>query len=522
MNSNNKLRSKKTFPSLILFLIIGLIQFSCQSNSGIKRTTAEDLIHDMTEAMGGLEKYRLLKDVSFTYTYRDTTKGTQDVSHEQFLYEGELSMAEYSEHTKNVFPESPNPVIQGWDGHQAWLIVDSNFIPAPPALRVAKFSRNTAFFWFNMMYKIADPEANYKVLSNRNFDGIEYKIVEITYGENVGDAQDRFILYLNPKTKLVDQFLFSNMFFNASEPRMMQVQYEEFNGLKFPTYRRYKPADWDGNILPDTHWSEQISTHINFNTGLLKSDFEKPMLQFIPMADIRNDHLKKGITNEDKVKGKELLGEMEEASHYDNWKKYKTGYFEQTADWYDNETNWTVNPQKFSLSCELGTVDGKLTLLNGPEKGKSWRVKNKTAFLINPDGKEKQVKDDMPVHKTIFKSYWFQLPFKIREADLISYAGQREIEGVLYDVLFATWKTETPNSKFDQYMIYINPESHLIDYLEFTLRENHPMASGISRFDEYKEVNGVMLAHAQYITMGTLNHPLKKLHENHYNIIRFD
>ena len=285
---------KNTFRKNYLFLIsIGLLLLLsyCQTSTRQENNTSDEttentsieesnegtkLLMQMVETLGGMERYRQLKDVTFTYTYRDTTKGVQDVSTEKFLYNGELSWGEYSIHTKNVFPDKQGPVTQAWNGKQAWLMVEGNFIPAPPALKVAKFARNTAFFWFNMNYKLLDPGANHEILPDRTFEGRTYNIVKVTYGDQVGDAQDSFILYINPETKLVDQFLFTNMFFGATEPRMMQIDYKEVNGLKWPTYRRYKPADWEGNIKPDTHWAEQISTDIQFNTGIERSIFESP------------------------------------------------------------------------------------------------------------------------------------------------------------------------------------------------------------------------------------------------------
>jgi hypothetical protein len=48
------------------------------------------------------------------------------------------------------------------------------------------------------------------------------------------------------------------------------------------------------------------------------------------------------------------------------------------------------------------------------------------------------------------------------------------------------------------------------------------MAAGISQFTNYQENNGIRLPMSQYITQGTLDRPMKKLHENHYKEIRFE
>lgn len=503
--------------SFLIFLL------AAQPISGQSKAQAEgkQLVQQMVKALGGIEEYHKLKDVTFTYTYRDTVKGVQDVATEKLLYQGELSQGEYKEHTKNVFPDKKGPVTQSWNGKAAWLLVEGNFVPAPPALRVAKFARNTAFFWFNMMYKLLDPGAIHEKLPNRTVEGKEYQIVQVTYQEDIGDAQDKFILYINPLTNLVDQFLFTNMFFGAKDPRMMFVQYETVNGLKWPVYRKYKPADWAGNIQETANWAEQISTHIQFNTGIERSLFDKPILTNIPMSDIRNDYLKKGIKSGDREKGKQLIAQLEEAcGGYEKWESYQTGSFTQTADWYDNETNWTINPQDFQMTCSLGGSDGTLTLVNGPKEGSTWKVKD--GMTYNSDGQPDLENQEMIWHKQSYKSYWFQFPFRMREADIYSYAGQREIEEVNYDIVYVTWHSETPNSKYDQYMLYLHPETHQLEWLEFTLRDRHPMAGGISQFTNFKENNGIRLPMSQYISMGTLDKPMKKLHENHYQQFSFN
>jgi len=111
---------------------------------------------------------------------------------------------------------------------------------------------------------------------------------------------------------------------------------------------------------------------------------------------------------------------------------------------------------------------------------------------------------EMVWHKQSYKSYWFQFPFQMRSADFLAHGGKRTIEGVDYDIVYATWHSESPNSKYDQYML------------------RHPMAGGISRFDKFEEHGGLTVPMSQYITMGSLDRPDKKLHENHYQTVVFE
>jgi hypothetical protein len=100
-------------------------------------------------------------------------------------------------------------------------------------------------------------------------------LVGIGFDPGVGDVQDTYVLYLNPKTHLVDQFLFTVMDFGIKEPFLMKVKYEEIAGLKLPTKRKAAAADWDG-ILKDENWVAEISENIKFNNGFTREMFEKP------------------------------------------------------------------------------------------------------------------------------------------------------------------------------------------------------------------------------------------------------
>jgi len=142
------------------FLMLLLLLIACQDPQPTPKQTsvptvtneATLLLQEMVASLGGLDAYNALDDVTYTYTYRDILKDVKDVSTEKYLYDGELSWAEYHEHKKNVHPDKEGPVTESWNGKEAWLIVEGNFVPAPPALKMVNFSRNTSFFWFNMMY----------------------------------------------------------------------------------------------------------------------------------------------------------------------------------------------------------------------------------------------------------------------------------------------------------------------------------------------------------------------------------
>ena len=276
---------------LLILLALTFLAAACQNppqqekaiNSENKSTTTENpaarLIGEMVAASGGLERYQQLKDVEYTYTYRDVATGKQDISLERYVYEGELSWAKYTEHTQGVFPEQPKEVLQGYDGRSAWVSLNGELLSDPQAIGMARFLRKTNFYWLNMMYKLLDPGTQYEQKADRTVKGIDYKVVEVSFGADVGDAQDTYLLYLNPETKLVDQFLFTVMEFNHAEPLLMEVKYEKVNGLQWPTYRRYAQSNWEGVLVEDATWTEEISQNLRFDNGFETAMFVPPTVE---------------------------------------------------------------------------------------------------------------------------------------------------------------------------------------------------------------------------------------------------
>jgi hypothetical protein len=263
-------RASFSASSLLLLLILGL---PCVLRADEVKPRA--LIEEMSQAVGGMEKLRSLRDVEYKYTYRDKKTGKADISTERYVFNGELSWAQYLSHDYRVFPNKRGTVIQGYNGRESWVALDGKLISDPQAVKMAGFNRKTNFYWFAMMFKLLDPGVTYKYEGTRKVTGKTYDLVKIGFESGVGAAQDTYLLYLNRDTHLVDQFLFTVMDFGIRDPLLMKVTYKEFNGLKLPVYRTYIASSWQGEIKGDS-WTEEIMEEIKFNNGFELSLFNKP------------------------------------------------------------------------------------------------------------------------------------------------------------------------------------------------------------------------------------------------------
>ena len=237
---------------------------------------AKALIEKVVEANGGLAAFRALEDVSFEYTFKIGQTSSTDISTERYIFDGELSYAQYSKREAYALPQLAGKHTQFFDGNKTISRIDGETISDQQPAYIGHALRKTNYYWFAMMFKLLDPGVNHKLLPARNENGITYQVVEMTFGENIGEASDRFILYINPETYRVDQFLFTAMGFGVSEPSLMKVSYEKINGIYLTTYRKYASADWDGNVDTDV-WTEQFTKHIRFRNGFTAESIQSSL-----------------------------------------------------------------------------------------------------------------------------------------------------------------------------------------------------------------------------------------------------
>lgn len=234
-----------------------------------------ELVYKAVQKTGDYQKLLDQKDVVYNYTYR-TPDGKEDVSTEKYIFNGELSVGQYTKHERNM-PKLEGPITQGFDGKNFWLTHNGSNITDPEILKGAIFTRRTNFYWFAMMQKLLDPGLLYKHLRQEKLNDITYDVVEVTFDESNKKGSDTYHLYINSKTSLIDQFLFTVVDFKVvDKPLLMRVTYETFNGLMIPSYRKYTRSNWKGEVLKDDAWVEEISKDIKFNQDLKVSEFKAP------------------------------------------------------------------------------------------------------------------------------------------------------------------------------------------------------------------------------------------------------
>jgi thiol-disulfide isomerase/thioredoxin len=231
-----------------------------------------ELVQKMVDKVGPLDKLCSKKDVEYIYTYK-VPGGKTDISHEKYIFDGELSYGMYVQHQRTL-PELKGVVEQGYDGENYWLKADGKEMDDAKALQRVAFNRPTNYYWFTMMQKLLDPGLKYTYLGDTTISSNDYDIVKVEFESSEDKPTDIYQLYINKETSLVDQFLFTVADFGIVDPKLMEVKYEKVENLYIPTIRRYKDSSWDAVVTKEP-WITVNWTDIKFNNNLKKEIFKK-------------------------------------------------------------------------------------------------------------------------------------------------------------------------------------------------------------------------------------------------------
>ncbi|AUC23055.1 hypothetical protein BTO15_13550 [Polaribacter sejongensis] len=272
----------------IILIAFSFLFFSCgnkKTNSEVKTETNTEketpitfknkghkLVYNTVQKTGNYQILAAKKDVVYTYSYQ-TPDGKTDISTEKYIFDGELSYGAYTKHERTL-TDLKGKVEQGYDGNEYWLKNNGEIITDSAALKKVAFNRPTNFYWFCMIQKLLDPSVQYQYINEQTIEGTVYDVVKITFDGSNNKPKDIYQVYINKETKMIDQFLFTVMDFEKSDPLLMQLKYENIEGILIPTQRKYKASNWDAEVT-DAPWIQVNWTNIKFNNGLQKEMFKK-------------------------------------------------------------------------------------------------------------------------------------------------------------------------------------------------------------------------------------------------------
>ncbi|MCI0417695.1 MAG: LytTR family transcriptional regulator [Acidobacteria bacterium] len=170
----------------------------------------------------------------------------------------------------------------------------------------------------------------------------------------------------------------------------------------------------------------------------------------------------------------------------------------------------------------LGSFTSRIDLLDGPAVGEVWGIQSWRAYKIEPgDRKLKWVSDPAIEFYLPTLQYFAELPFRILSATHVAYAGETGYRGRRYDVVFATWRAFAPNSKYDQYQVWISRDSGLMEIVHYTRREGAPsFAAGTMFYEDFRPVASILIPFKQTVTATRPEQSRHPLDENFFHQLR--
>ena len=184
---------------------------------------------------------------------------------------------------------------------------------------------------------------------------------------------------------------------------------------------------------------------------------------------------------------------------------------------------WPNANSKLEFKFEVESFDSQVTFLDGKRQNLTAGLQSWNYYEIENDElpekrrMEKRIRFGLSAYQ-----YFFELLHRLRNAPIISWAGQEEFNDQLYDVLFITWEKPEPHKEHDQYKLLINQTTGLLDYAVYSLRENYLKMPGGQAFygsiklDDYRKVDGILIPYRQTVF---LNAPKEKMEKHVHQLI---
>jgi len=195
------------------------------------------LLENLEAVNGTYDSLLALNDVQFTYN--KVIYGNTRTSQEKLIFNGEHSLSSYNGEYKNQQGVVKRSSVKG----KGLMSIDDEILPDEKSKKVAVYANSITFYWFTMMYKLTDPSTVSTYIGQEKVDSTVYDKVKLVfdYSQSEKKSHDEYLLYFNPKTHLVDLFLYSetNGDVIKNPKAKVFVTYKKYQGIHVPVIRKH-------------------------------------------------------------------------------------------------------------------------------------------------------------------------------------------------------------------------------------------------------------------------------------------
>ncbi|MCR9144028.1 MAG: hypothetical protein NXI24_17405 [bacterium] len=220
------------------------------------------------------------------------------------------------------------------------------------------------------------------------------------------------------------------------------------------------------------------------------------------LADIRPADMRaRPASPEEEARGRALLASS--ARQYGSAKDYLTGGHARAVfsdSWKAPLSravamHWDENEQNMEIHWRPGSDVARLRVLDGKARGKSFGLTGSGgAYEKTGPGEPIRIVENRHYRFALpTVIYFLEFPFRIQSAEIVRHIGERVVDGTPYDLVFVSWGSEAPQAAKDQYIVYINRATGLMDRLHYTIREKFRFSTAACLYSNYETVNGILM-----------------------------
>lgn len=205
------------------------------------------------------------------------------------------------------------------------------------------------------------------------------------------------------------------------------------------------------------------------------------------------------------TKGRALLELTAKVHGLERWQTVETFEVEMTDLWQGFVGRlgnpWPKPKVDVRLQFRRGSFDARAEFLNDPDlEGLTWGVQSFKPYTVQEGGKVTFVDEKDIGFILNALQYFIEFPERGRGAEFVTYAGKRTVDGTLYDLVYITWGQLEAHSGADQYVAFINPKTHRMEKISYTVRDIAGFVSGTIHFDRFRDVDGVLVPFLMTVT----------------------
>lgn len=168
---------------------------------------------------------------------------------------------------------------------------------------------------------------------------------------------------------------------------------------------------------------------------------------------------------------------------------------------------WPQKKTALTLKYAPNTFDAQVEFLDGATKGLIAGLQSWNYYEKQPGGdiNFKVAPNDRYRFGMAAFQYFTEMVGRLSHAQLIRYAGEETFNGENYHLVFVTWGSLEGNKDHDQYLLYINQRTNMLEYATYTIRDNYlkmpgsGMFYGTMGFNDYRDVQGYKVPFEQNV-----------------------